>query len=54
MCTYTGIQPEDVEEVYMGAVIQAMMGQSPARQALIYAGRHSLTLFHSSKLQLFT
>lgn len=33
-----GILPGDVEEVYMGAVCQAQMGQAPARQALIFAG----------------
>lgn len=33
-----GIQPEDVEEVLMGAVIQANMGQAPARQAAKFAG----------------
>ena len=33
-----GIQPEDVQEVYMGCVLQANLGQAPARQAAIYAG----------------
>lgn len=33
-----GIKPEDVEEVYMGCVLQANLGQAPARQAAIYAG----------------
>ena len=28
-----GIKPENVDEVYMGNVLQAGMGQSPARQA---------------------
>ena len=28
-----GIKPHDVDEVYMGNVLQAGMGQSPARQA---------------------
>jgi acetyl-CoA C-acetyltransferase len=32
------IKPEDVEEVYMGNVLQANVGQSPARQAALYAG----------------
>ena len=33
-----GVKPEQVEEVYMGDVIQAGQGQNPARQAAIYAG----------------
>lgn len=33
-----GIQMQDVEEVIMGNVISAGLGQNPARQAAIYAG----------------
>ena len=33
-----GIKPADVKEVYMGCVLQANLGQAPARQAAIYAG----------------
>ena len=33
-----GIKPEDVQEVFMGNVISANLGQSPATQAAIYAG----------------
>jgi acetyl-CoA C-acetyltransferase len=33
-----GIQAEDVEEVIMGNVIGAGLGQNPARQSAIYAG----------------
>ncbi|MEO6837287.1 MAG: acetyl-CoA C-acyltransferase [Ginsengibacter sp.] len=33
-----GIKPADVEEVYMGCVLQANLGQAPARQASIFAG----------------
>ncbi len=33
-----GIQPERVDEVIMGNVISAGLGQNPARQAAIYAG----------------
>src|SRR2546423_91143 len=33
-----GIKPEQVQEVYMGNVLQANEGQSPATQAAIYAG----------------
>lgn len=34
----SGIQPEDVDQVYMGNVIQAGQGQNPARQAAVKAG----------------
>src|SRR6185369_3540857 len=33
-----GINPQEVEEVLMGNVVQAGEGQAPARQAAIYAG----------------
>ena len=33
-----GIKPSDVQEVYMGCVLQANLGQAPARQASILAG----------------
>lgn len=33
-----GVKPEQIEEVYMGCVIQAGLGQNPARQAAINAG----------------
>jgi len=33
-----GIKPEDIEEVYMGCVLQANLGQAPARQAAVFAG----------------
>jgi acetyl-CoA C-acetyltransferase len=33
-----GIKPTDVQEVYMGCVLQANVGQAPARQAAIFAG----------------
>ncbi|HXS56221.1 MAG TPA: acetyl-CoA C-acyltransferase [Hanamia sp.] len=32
-----GIKPTDVNEVYMGCVLQANVGQAPARQAAIFA-----------------
>ena len=34
----TGIKPEQIDEVYMGCVIQAGLGQNPARQAAVNAG----------------
>lgn len=34
----SGVKPEQVEEVYMGCVIQAAQGQNPARQAAVNAG----------------
>src|SRR5205809_2298110 len=33
-----GVQPEDVDEVIMGCVIQAGLGQNPARQAALRGG----------------
>ncbi|MFH1861990.1 MAG: acetyl-CoA C-acetyltransferase [bacterium] len=33
-----GVQPEQVDEVIMGCVLAAGVGQAPARQAMIYAG----------------
>lgn len=33
-----GIQPSEVEEVYFGNVLQANLGQNPARQCAIHAG----------------
>ncbi len=33
-----GVRPEQVDEVYMGNVIQAGVGQAPARQASLFAG----------------
>ena len=33
-----GVPPEDVDEVIMGCVLPAGLGQAPARQAAIYAG----------------
>jgi acetyl-CoA C-acetyltransferase len=34
----SGVKPESVEEVIMGCVLQAGVGQAPARQASIFAG----------------
>lgn len=33
-----GLQPDKVDEVYMGNVLQAGVGQAPARQAALFAG----------------
>jgi len=33
-----GIQPEQVEDVYMGNVVSSNVGQAPARQAMLAAG----------------
>ena len=33
-----GIKPQDINEVFMGNVLSAGMGQAPARQAAIFAG----------------
>ncbi len=37
-CERAGIDPAKVDEVYMGSVIQANLGQAPARQAAKFAG----------------
>jgi acetyl-CoA C-acetyltransferase len=37
-----GIKPEDVQEVYMGNVLSANLGQAPATQAAKNAGLHDL------------
>jgi acetyl-CoA C-acetyltransferase len=34
----SGIKPSQVQEVYMGCVLQANLGQAPARQAALRAG----------------
>ena len=34
----SGVKPEDVDEVFMGNVISANLGQAPARQAALFAG----------------
>jgi len=36
--TSSGLSPEEVDEVYMGCVLQAGIGQAPARQAARFAG----------------
>jgi len=33
-----GLKPEDIDEVIMGNVVQAGLGQNPARQSAMYAG----------------
>ncbi len=37
-CEAAGLKPEQIDEVIMGNVLTASVGQAPARQALIYAG----------------
>ncbi len=34
----SGVQPEDIEQVYLGNVLTAGVGQAPARQATLAAG----------------
>ena len=38
-----GIQPSDVEEAYLGCVLQANVGQAPARQVVLRAGCNEST-----------
>src|SRR2546421_3607636 len=33
-----GVKPEEVDEVIMGCVVQAGLGQNPARQAALHGG----------------
>lgn len=35
---HAGIQPEDIQEVFLGCVLQAGLGQAPDRQAALGAG----------------
>src|ERR1044072_7756117 len=35
-----GLKPDQVQEVLMGCVLQANLGQAPARQASMLAGLH--------------
>jgi acetyl-CoA C-acetyltransferase len=37
-----GLTPGDVQEVFMGNVISASLGQAPARQAAIFAGWYDI------------
>ncbi len=37
-CARAGVAPADVDEVIMGNVLQAGLGQNPARQAAVHAG----------------
>jgi len=37
-CGRAGVDPEDLEQVYMGCVLTAGVGQAPARQATLAAG----------------
>jgi acetyl-CoA C-acetyltransferase len=41
-----GIKPEQVQDVYMGCVIQANLGQAPARQAAKFAGLPNEVYYH--------
>ena len=38
-----GVKPTDIDEVYFGNVLQAGLGQAPARQAAIFAGLPNTT-----------
>ena len=47
-----GVKPEDVDEVIMGCVIQAGLGQNPARQAALGGGLPSRRFRGDSKQSL--
>lgn len=36
---FIGLKPEQVEEAYIGNVVQANLGQAPARQVVLEAGK---------------
>jgi acetyl-CoA C-acetyltransferase len=44
-----GLKPEQVQEVLMGCVLQANLGQAPARQASMLAGFTGKCCCHNSK-----
>jgi acetyl-CoA C-acetyltransferase len=44
-----GVKPEDVDEVIMGCVIQAGLGQNPARQAALHGGLPNTCVCGNSK-----
>lgn len=39
-----GVALDAVQEVYMGNVVQACLGQAPARQAALGAGEYNIIL----------
>lgn len=39
-----GIAKEDIQEVYMGNVVSAALGQAPCRQSVIFAGLPKSTI----------
>jgi len=41
-----GVSAEDVDEVVLGCVLQAGLGQNPARQVALGGGRILVTLLH--------
>lgn len=45
-----GVQPNEVEDVIMGNVIQAGIGQAPARQAAIFAGIPDTVPAHTTNM----
>jgi acetyl-CoA C-acetyltransferase len=45
-----GVQPEQVDDVVMGNVIQAGVGQAPARQAAIFAGLPPTVPAHTTNM----
>lgn len=47
----TGLEPVHIEEVFMGNVVSAGVGQAPAKQAAIFAGK-MLRLRHTGTGQL--
>ena len=49
----SGVEPSDVDEVIMGNVLSAGLGQAPGRQATIKAGLPSAVLFLDGKQSMW-
>src|SRR6476469_1733481 len=45
-----GVKPQQVEDVIMGNVVQAGVGQAPARQAAIFAGLPETVPAHTTNM----
>jgi acetyl-CoA C-acetyltransferase len=45
-----GVKPEQVDDVIMGNVVQAGLGQAPARQAALFAGLPDTTPAHTTNM----
>ena len=51
LCNSAGIESGLVEEVYMGNVVSAGIGQAPAKQATIYAGKRCYMRYRGPRMR---